>query len=190
MVCKVCLLGLYHVGKTAIFNRIAYDDFNYNNSNTLGMVFKSLQIKLENDDVLKVEMFDTCGMERFSNLTRNYYKNCDIVILVISDQTDSLLYAQRMLNNLMHEENIKIISVWQNKKDLGVTHYSFLESLSDAHIIYNYEIVSALNNKENEIQTNFKKLCQIYYDKFSLFTKPIDVIKVHEKKNERKYYCC
>ena len=78
---KVLLVGDSGVGKTSLIRRFTKGYFSRTIGSTIGVDFcvKSLEIGGEK---VKLQCWDTAGMEAFKSLTRSYYGQADAVILV------------------------------------------------------------------------------------------------------------
>ena len=81
--CKVVLLGESGVGKTAIINRFMNDVFDEGGISTTGASYtdKIMQFP-EFGKSLKFEIWDTAGQEKYRALTKIFYKDAAIAILV------------------------------------------------------------------------------------------------------------
>ena len=79
--CKVILVGEGGVGKTSIISRFLMD--NYRETGTSGANFhaKVIFLKEENKSI-KYEIWDTAGQEKYRSLTKIFYKDASICILV------------------------------------------------------------------------------------------------------------
>jgi small GTP-binding protein len=87
---KVLLLGDSSVGKTCFLLRFADDSFNENHISTIGLDYRLKMITLDNDKIIKMQVWDTAGQDRFRAITKNYYKGAHGIILmydVSSEQT-------------------------------------------------------------------------------------------------------
>jgi small GTP-binding protein len=80
-ICKVVLLGESGVGKTSIISRYVHDKFSDTLMCTTGASFASKKIVLEGNNI-KFKLWDTAGQERFRSLTRIFYQNASVAILV------------------------------------------------------------------------------------------------------------
>lgn len=80
---KVILLGDANVGKSSIIDRLKNNPFNYNKQPTLTLEHYNLIIKI-NTFVLRMQIWDTAGQEKFDSITSTYYKSTDIAIFVYS----------------------------------------------------------------------------------------------------------
>ena len=83
-VVKVVLLGESSVGKTSIISRFIDDIFNANSITTTGASYatKSMQFKDYKNQIIKFEIWDTAGQEKYRSLTQIFYKDASIAILV------------------------------------------------------------------------------------------------------------
>ena len=75
---KLVLFGNSGAGKTCIVQRMRYNTFNYDVNMTIGAAYTIDTV----EDNLRIEMWDTAGQERFRALTKIYYQDADIAILV------------------------------------------------------------------------------------------------------------
>ena len=81
--CKVVLVGDSGVGKTCIISRYISGAFNQNSPSTNGASYAS---KLITFDELKksisLDIWDTAGQEKYKSLTKFFYKDAAVAILV------------------------------------------------------------------------------------------------------------
>ena len=78
---KILTLGESGVGKTCILRRFVENKFSKNHLATIGIDFKTKTISIKGYEV-KLKIWDTAGQERFRNITNQYYKGADGIILV------------------------------------------------------------------------------------------------------------
>lgn len=78
---KLLLIGNSGVGKSCILMRYADNSFTENFFNTIGVDFKIKTITL-NDQVIKMQIWDTAGQDRFRTLTSSYYRGAHGIIIV------------------------------------------------------------------------------------------------------------
>ena len=81
--CKVVLVGDAGVGKTSIIERYINDKYDENQKTTLvsSYTFKKIDIKKYNKSV-SLDIWDTAGQEVYRSLSKNFYLNASIGILV------------------------------------------------------------------------------------------------------------
>jgi small GTP-binding protein len=78
---KVIFLGDTNVGKSSVIQRLKNNTFNYNQQPTLTLEHYNLIIKI-NTFVLRMQIWDTAGQEKFDSITSNYYRSTDVAIFV------------------------------------------------------------------------------------------------------------
>ena len=78
---KLLIIGESDVGKSCLLLRFADDTFTANTPATIGMDFKTVSLRL-NDNRVKLAIWDTAGSERFRSLTPNFYRGAHGAILV------------------------------------------------------------------------------------------------------------
>lgn len=116
---KIVLVGDSGVGKSSIVTRIAKDTFSMDTLSTIGVEFinKSFDI---NNKVVKAQIWDTAGAERFRSVTSQYYRGV-VGALVCYDITklSSFQNVNTWLTDLQThaDDDIKIMIVG-NKCDL------------------------------------------------------------------------
>ena len=77
---KILIIGESGVGKTCLLLRFADNSFTSNHILTIGIDFKIKMINIE-DKVIKPQIWDTAGQDRFRTITKTYYKGSQGVIL-------------------------------------------------------------------------------------------------------------
>ena len=81
--CKVVLLGDSGVGKTCIISRYISGAFDQNSPTTNGASYASKIITLDNvAKTISLDIWDTAGQEKYKSLTKFFYKDAAVAILV------------------------------------------------------------------------------------------------------------
>jgi Ras-related protein Rab-22 len=81
--CKVVLVGESGVGKTCIISRYISGSYNDNCPTTNGASYCSKNVRYENlGKNLLLDVWDTAGQERYKSLTKFFYKDAAVAILV------------------------------------------------------------------------------------------------------------
>lgn len=117
---KVILLGDIAVGKTSILSRFVDDKYTSEYRCNVGVEFRVKSLFLDEKTGADLQIWDTCGEERFRTITRQYYRDSNGVILIF-DLTNRNSFEK--LNSWMEDINnfgpkeIKILIVG-NKSDL------------------------------------------------------------------------
>ena len=89
---KILTIGESGVGKTSILRRFVENKFLKNHLATIGIDFKTKNLIINNQEI-KLKIWDTAGQERFRNITTQYYKGADGIVLVY-DVTDDASYEK------------------------------------------------------------------------------------------------
>ena len=81
--CKVVLLGDSGVGKTCIISRYISGAFDQNSPSTNGASYASKIINFEQlNKSISLDIWDTAGQEKYKSLTKFFYKDAAVAILV------------------------------------------------------------------------------------------------------------
>ncbi len=81
--CKVVLLGDSGVGKTCIISRYISGAFDQNSPSTNGASYASKIINFEQlNKQISLDIWDTAGQEKYKSLTKFFYKDAAVAILV------------------------------------------------------------------------------------------------------------
>jgi small GTP-binding protein len=85
---KLMILGNHSVGKSSIMLRYTDDVFHYNMMGTAGVDIKKKMVKLNDEETIKIMIYDTAGHDRFRQITKNCYKGSKGIMLVydVSDK--------------------------------------------------------------------------------------------------------
>jgi len=78
---KILILGDSNSGKTSLLDRLVNNQFINCYISTIGIDFNVKTIKLEDETKVKLQIWDSCGQERFRSLTRSYYRNSSAFII-------------------------------------------------------------------------------------------------------------
>ncbi|GAB0094976.1 ras-related protein Rab-18 [Sergentomyia squamirostris] len=78
---KILIIGESGVGKSSLMLRFVEDNFDADQTITIGVDFKTKIINIDGVSV-KLAIWDTAGQERFRTLTPSYYRDAQGAILV------------------------------------------------------------------------------------------------------------
>jgi len=82
-ICKVILVGESGVGKTCIIVRFVSEEYKEETISTTGASYASKIIEFADyKKSLQFQIWDTAGQEKYRGLTKLFYKDAKIVILV------------------------------------------------------------------------------------------------------------
>jgi small GTP-binding protein len=116
----VILIGEYGVGKSSLFRRFTTNSFVTATDRTVTLGLDNYGKVFEiNGKPMKLQLWDTGGMERVASITSSYYKYSEAAILVFAlDRPDTFhVLAQHLLDIVTYAENAKIF-LCGNKYDL------------------------------------------------------------------------
>ena len=106
---KTILVGDSNVGKSALCNKICKNEFSGEYSPTVGFELKYLYFKIKNTSnelVLRYQIYDCCGQEKYRSLITNFYKDTKFFLLAY---------------DVTNEESFKNIENWVNGVNLNKT---------------------------------------------------------------------
>ena len=78
---KLITLGNSKVGKSSYILRYTDNEFSFHMSTTIGIDFKDKTETLDNNEKIKIILYDTNGQERYKSISFNMLKNADAVLL-------------------------------------------------------------------------------------------------------------
>jgi Ras-related protein Rab-6A len=116
---KIIIIGDQNVGKSSITLRGAKNLFNELYTPTVGFEFITFNVRI-NGQIVKLQIWDTCGQERYRSLISSFYRNSCLAIIVYSiDCQNSFDNVDEWIDEIKSQTNpnIKIFLIG-NKKDL------------------------------------------------------------------------
>ena len=72
---KIIIIGDASVGKTAILQRFIHNKFKSEYLCTIGVDYWVKSLSINKDFMVDLQIWDTCGQERFKTITRQYYRD-------------------------------------------------------------------------------------------------------------------
>jgi small GTP-binding protein len=108
---KILVLGQSNVGKTCLKLRFIEDSFNLDHRPTIGIDYDLKSVKIFNDEIVKLAIWDSAGQERYRSITKLYLKDSHGIILCF-DITDrhsfdelSIYWIELIKDHLSHKKN-------------------------------------------------------------------------------------
>ena len=170
---KVIILGDSYVGKSSIINRLINNKFT-DLPNTLSIEYHTY-ITSVNDFILRMQLWDTAGQEKFNSLISNYYKGTEVAIFVYSiDKEESFKNVQRWFNNLKDNTEKSENILLGNKKDIIDEDESqrkvdteIAEKFANDNKFLVFQEISCKNKDELEVENIyevFDEIAKHYYN--------------------------
>lgn len=103
---KVLVVGNTAVGKTSVIKRYAHDTFSEQFLSTIGVDFALKILNMNDDTIIRLQLWDIAGQEQFGTMTRVYYKGAVGAFVVI---------------NIGENEGMSSITGWKADLDDKVT---------------------------------------------------------------------
>ena len=116
---KIIVIGDSGVGKSCLTTQAVRNNFEEFYTATVGFEFLTFNMRI-NNNVLKLQIWDTCGQEVYKSLISNFYRNSSLALILYAiNNRDTFLHAETWLNDLKNQANpnVKVFLVG-NKSDL------------------------------------------------------------------------
>jgi Ras-related protein Rab-11A len=196
---KISLIGDSNVGKTSIILRFIDDYFKEDTQSTIGIDFKVVSLELEPDIYGKMQIWDTCGSERFKSLTTSFIKSCTAFVLVFDlTRKNSFENIEQWINIINENTTPKYMILIGNKSDLVAQREVSKDTVLNFCRVrkFNYIEVSAKNN--DNVEKMFKEVAyQLYNDikkdkgkKAITSSSEFTNIQVKNENEQKKGGCC
>ncbi|MPC26431.1 Ras-related protein Rab-7L1 [Portunus trituberculatus] len=98
---KVIIIGDPTVGKTSFVQRYVQDSFRRDYKGTVGVDFALKILKWSDSETIKLQLWDIAGQERFTWMTRVYYKDAQGCIIMFD-----LTNRSSFLNTLKWKKDV------------------------------------------------------------------------------------
>jgi small GTP-binding protein len=126
---KISLIGDSGIGKTSILLRFTDNVFKDDTQSTIGVDFKIVSVNL-NNSFIKMQIWDTCGSERFKGLTSSFIKSCNIFLLVYDiSKRKSFENLDSWIKLIYENTSPKFMCLVGNKSDIERREVSKEEAL-------------------------------------------------------------
>ena len=193
---KILLIGDLGVGKSCVILRYVEGDFPGNIMSSIGVDFKTKQIDYA-DRLVKMQIWDTAGHEKFRTITTSYYKSAHaIIILYDITQKTSFDHIKNWITEIDKFGKQGVLKVIVgNKLDMENNRKITKEAAENLALKYGIKLweVSAKDNTNIEemfldtIKTLLEKNSKIISEGSSMVTNIQLNKNVKNKKNKK---CC
>lgn len=187
---KILIVGDANAGKTAILDQFTNKNFDGKYISTIGIDFNVKCITVDDDAVIKLQIWDTCGQERFKALTRSYYRNAQAIVIVYDiTNLKSFDNAKQWIRETeLYVDSDVLCVLVGNKSDLyehrKVQYYDG-HKLADEKQIQFFETSAKY---DNNIETLFDFIAHKLYDTDK--EKKQEQKTIHLRKSSWSRKCC
>lgn len=156
---KIILIGSPGSGKSSILHRFIHGNFEEKYNCTLGVDFYMKTLDLS-ENFVKLQIWDTAGMEKYKSLTTSYYRGSHAAFIIFDltkrDTFDAVPRWLEAYNKNISGEQNRVIILVGNKKDLSDERQISTEeakSLADSYSMAYFETSAKDGVNVNEIFT-------------------------------------
>ena len=156
---KLVMIGDSGVGKTNILSRYLTNQFSASTQPTVGVEFGSKIIK-KGEKLIKLQIWDTAGQEKYKSITSAYYKGAKGALVVYDISRKSTFdNVDKWINELKNNgsEDVFILLVG-NKSDLNDQREISEEEVKKKAEVYNIAFCETSALKGNNIEFAFESL--------------------------------
>jgi len=163
---KALLVGDPEVGKTELLNSMV-DDMAFSNSyeTTIGMDFK-ITCQETSGKIIKLQIWDTSGQERFLQITRTYYLSANVILLcydVTNKESFENLSKWQADIGKYAQENVNVILVGI-KSDLKAQRAVTTEEAQAFAEKNKYDFKEVSNNPRTKTQELRQLVAKTFYE--------------------------
>ncbi|XP_065172540.1 ras-related protein Rab-18-B-like [Atheta coriaria] len=158
---KLLIIGESGVGKSSLLLRFTEDNFDPDQTLTIGVDFKTKKLDIDGS-IIKLAIWDTAGQERFRTLTPSYYRDAQGAILVYDvNNAASFTKLENWLNELdTYSTRSNIVKmIVGNKIDMNNREVSREEGLKFARKHQTLFIEASAKTKDG-VESAFDELVQ------------------------------
>jgi len=125
---KYILIGDSNVGKSCLLFQFTEKQFRYDFAPTIGVEFAARVVSLDGKQI-KLQIWDTAGLEKFRALTERYYKGASGALLVydVSQRVSFLSLVHWVAQARQRGNQNMVITLVGNKTDLDRREVSYHE---------------------------------------------------------------
>ncbi|EDM09814.1 RAB7, member RAS oncogene family-like 1, isoform CRA_b [Rattus norvegicus] len=89
---KVLVVGDAAVGKTSLVQRYSQDSFSKHYKSTVGVDFALKVLQWSDSEMVRLQLWDIAGQERFTSMTRLYYRDASACVIMF-DVTNATTFS-------------------------------------------------------------------------------------------------
>ena len=188
---KILLLGDSSVGKTCFLMRYVNNTFQDVHMSTIGLDYKLKSVQLDDGNIIKIQIWDTAGQDRFRSITKNYYKGAHGIILIYDITTKQTFQNVKNWITTIKEEvsdKVKIILVG-NKIDDEESRKVSTEEGEKMAKEYGLDFYETSAKTGVNIDSTFKEMAEKIFETYTKEEKKGNKL-VCKKSEIKKKNCC
>ena len=115
---KILILGDYSVGKTSFLTRYVSNSFLSKTLSTLGVEYVLKNAKMKDGSIVKLQIWDTVGQERFRTITKSFFKGAHAIVLIFSViDSDSFNNVRKWITQIRDSADKDVILILAGNKN-------------------------------------------------------------------------
>jgi len=158
---KIILIGDQNIGKTSLITRYIKKSFSENYICTIGVDFMMKSITID-EQVVKLQIWDTAGMEKYRQITSSYYKGAQASIICF-DMTNRSTFESiskwysdfSKFSNPLYDKTVILVG---NKSDLIKEREVSLEEIQNICNMNNFVYYEASAKTGENVDRIFQDL--------------------------------
>ena len=184
MIFKIIVIGDLSSGKTNLLTKYLSNVFNPNSQPTIGVEMKVKDFKIK-EDLIKAQIWDTAGQEKYDSLISSYYKGAKGVLLVY-DITQQVTFnkVESFMDKLKDntDKDVSVILVG-NKCDLEDNREVLKEDGEELAKKLKIKFMEVSAKTGENVEKLFKTLFEDVYEKYNKEFKSVANIEIMDSMN-------
>ena len=191
LVYKILLLGDSEVGKSCFLMRYADNVFVDNHMTTIGLDYKLKYIQLDSGEIIKVQLWDTAGQDRYRTIAKNYYKGSHGILLLYDvTKTNSFENIREWIRDIREEVYEKAIifligNKIDKKEDRKIQTEQGAKLAEEFNLPYFEASAKSGENVDEIFKALYKKISEVYIE-----LQKEKGTKLSSNKKKKKKKCC
>ena len=191
LVYKILLLGDSEVGKSCFLMRYADNVFVDNYITTIGLDYKLKYIQLDSGEIIKVQLWDTAGQDRYRTIAKNYYKGSHGILLLYDvTKTNSFENIREWIRDIREEVYEKAIifligNKIDKKEDRKIQTEQGAKLAEEFNLPFFEASAKSGENVDEIFKALYKKISEVYIE-----LQKEKGTKLSSNKKKKKNKCC
>lgn len=166
---KIILIGDCNIGKTSLINRYIHNSFKKEYLLTIGVDFMMKTVEID-DKQIKLQIWDTAGMERYKQVTTSYYRGAQAAIVIFDltkkdtfDNVPKWISGFYEYSNPLYQKHLVIVG---NKADLIDERQVSKEAIDNYVKINSFEYIECSALSGQNVDDLFKTIGAKLYENY------------------------